>query len=87
MYIVSQKWTPQKKNNLYFLSTFIDAFDKETTPILLFHHTYYKEKYILSNIYVDHGTDEKQCFTTINDLYKIKDKKNKVFHKKWIKIE
>ena len=54
--------------------------DIETAPIIAFHHTLYKEEYILSNILVNND-NELEYHTTIRNLYD----KNPI-HKKWIQI-
>tara|TARA_B100001123_G_scaffold195821_1_gene223145 strand:- start:2566 stop:4887 length:2322 start_codon:yes stop_codon:yes gene_type:complete len=78
--LLSQQGNKQKKTDYYFYSTHLDIMDIETAPIILFHHTFYNEEYILSSILVNYG-NELRYDTTIRDLYD----KNPI-HKKWIKI-
>ncbi len=76
--VISQN--ERKKNDIYFYSTSLDIMDIETAPIIAFHHTLYKEEYILSNILVNND-NELEYHTTIRNLYD----KNPI-HKKWIQI-
>tara|TARA_B100000902_G_C26960599_1_gene740324 strand:- start:192 stop:761 length:570 start_codon:yes stop_codon:yes gene_type:complete len=68
MVVISQKYNQQKKNDIHYFST--GDIDHETTPIFSFHHTYYENEYILSNILTLYNS-EKSYYTSVRGLHEM----------------
>ena len=68
MIVISQKYNQQKKNDIH--DFFTGDIDHETTPIFSFHHTYYQNEYILSNILTLYNS-EKSYYTSVRGLHEM----------------
>ena len=68
MIVISQKYNKQKKNDIH--DFFTGDIDHETTPIFSFHHTYYQNEYILSNILTLYNS-EKSYYTSVRGLHEM----------------
>jgi hypothetical protein len=69
IFILTQKVTPGKTSEMLFLSNGLD----DDMNVISFHHTYYQDEYILSNILVDG-----EYYSTLGELKKKDEKWNKL---------